>query len=839
MADDSSNKLNSLVDSVIQQSSNRYNLNITTLKSSISVLSVVGNEKINQPWRYEITFTSTDKNIAIRSVLTQTASFSFLAQTTNQMLMQISSLDKPATTRTIYGIVTEFSQLLISKDEAHYRIILQPRLALFANDRSSAIYQNQSAISVVEEVLRRHGFTGVDYRLELKETYPAREFITQWQENDLEFVQRLLADVGIWFRFESHADHGCDVLIMSDYEQGFMDAGSIIYKTPSGMIDSACDSVWDVQFQSKTVHQQVTVQDYNYRTAEADQNAVANTQIKDNTTRGNDYRYDEHYKNKANDSQVESGSWYAKIRHEHDISEKVIISGKCNDYNLVPGQRIIIDGSPINGINEGIIILSIQSYGDRTESYELSFTAIAYDVLKPYRPNPLPGPQVAGTVPARVTSPDNDTYGYIDTMGRYRVKFDFDLKTWRSGEESLWVRLAKPYAGDSYGFHFPLIDGTEVAIAFTDGNPDRPYISHAMHDSNHPDHVATANKHRNVLRTPANNKLRMDDKRGYEHIKLATEYGKTQLNIGHLVNQNKENRGHGFELRTDEWGAIRANKGIHITTASQSKASGKQLDMQETVKQLEKALSLAYALIGSADTGGAAPAEIDEQKTLLANVTQLKEPTLLFYADEGIAHTTPKSLQMSAEENIITTSVKNTSMNAFKKMTLAAGEMISIFAHKLGLKLIAAAGKVQIQAQSDEMELTSLKNLFITSTNGKVTINAKDELLLLCGGAGIRIKNGTIEEIAPTAILQKTANLSYQGGASVSAAVPSFQRGDFVRKFKLHFNDSPEQVLKDTPFRIHFSDGSTQDGVTDQNGETPLISMTELDKLTIEILEKV
>lgn len=43
------------------------------------------------------------------------------------------------------------------------------------------------------------------------------------------------------------------------------------------------------------------------------------------------------------------------------------------------------------------------------------------------------------------------------------------------------------------------------------------------------------NHTRNVLRTPANNKLRMEDRRGEEHIKLATEYGKTQLNSGHLV----------------------------------------------------------------------------------------------------------------------------------------------------------------------------------------------------------------------------------------------------------------------------------------------------------------
>jgi len=81
--------------------------------------------------------------------------------------------------------------------------------------------------------------------------------------------------------------------------------------------------------------------------------------------------------------------------------------------------------------------------------------------LKPYRPAPLPFPTISGTLPAKITSPDNDTYGYIDIQGRYRVKFAFDLASWPNGEESLWVRLAKPYAGDHYGIHFPLIDGTK------------------------------------------------------------------------------------------------------------------------------------------------------------------------------------------------------------------------------------------------------------------------------------------------------------------------------------------------------------------------------------------
>ncbi|NYS43176.1 type VI secretion system tip protein VgrG, partial [Pseudomonas syringae pv. actinidiae] len=194
-------------------------------------------------------------------------------------------------------------------------------------------------------------------------------------------------------------------------------------------------------------------------------------------------------------------------------------------------------------------------------SFEVGFEAIPYAEKVCFRPALQNKPQIAGTVPARVTSTrEHDPYGHIDIEGRYKVNFLFDRDSWKPGTESLWLRLARPYAGDTHGLHLPLICGTEVAIAFEQGDPDRPYIAHALHDSQYPDHVTLGKRDytRNVLRTPANNKLRMEDLRGQEHIKLSTEHsGKSQLNLGHLVDAQKQKRGEGFELRTDGWGAIR------------------------------------------------------------------------------------------------------------------------------------------------------------------------------------------------------------------------------------------------------------------------------------------
>ncbi|WP_141674693.1 type VI secretion system Vgr family protein, partial [Gilliamella sp. Fer1-1] len=413
-------------------SHNRYTLTVDGLTAPISVLHVDGDEQLNQPWRYVVTFTSPDKTLLPDAFLNQKSTFFFNPVINKPLTSAIRSLsDLPAVTnkRTLYGVITEFSQLSVNKDEAHYQVVLSSCLARLAVGKNSAIFQNQSVVSVVEEVLRSHGFTGIDYRLALKDSYPEREFITQWQESDLEFIQRLLADVGIWFRFETHAEHDCDVMVLSDYEQGYAQVANIDYKPPSGMADTGVESVWDITLHSEMVPASVTVQDYNYRDALADLQSEINTQPKVLTTYGKDYRYAEHYKglnsngqdnsqtsntnnngvgnhgnpngsnqynDNQNDNQIESGQWYARIRHEQAISQQIIIKGKSNHYNLAPGQWININGSPLTNINDGILILSVQGQGNRTDAYALTFTAIPYQALKPYRPAPIRWPQVSG-----------------------------------------------------------------------------------------------------------------------------------------------------------------------------------------------------------------------------------------------------------------------------------------------------------------------------------------------------------------------------------------------------------------------------------------------------------
>lgn len=208
-------------------------------------------------------------------------------------------------------------------------------------------------------------------------------------------------------------------------------------------------------------------------------------------------------------------------------------------------------------------------------------------------------------------------------------------------------------------------------MAFHEGDPDRPYIAHALHDSRHPDHVTDANNTRNVIRTPANNKLRMEDRRGEEHVKLSTDYGgKTQLNLGHNVDAGRALRGEGFELRTDQWGAIRAGKGS-LSVLIAELAGGLQLDMHEALANLQAALQDAKGIRSAAEKAKAELADIERQKALLMeSMTELKKQALLFSAPAGIAQVTPASIQLSSGENVIVTSGADTDVSVAKNSAL-------------------------------------------------------------------------------------------------------------------------------------------------------------------------
>ncbi|HEL4998715.1 TPA: type VI secretion system tip protein VgrG [Escherichia coli] len=815
-----------------------HKLKIRGLKSPADVLTFTGHEQLSSPFRYDIEFTSTNKAITPESVLMQDGAFSLTAPPVQGMPVQTAL-------RTLHGVITSFKHLSSSQDEARYEVRLEPRMALLTRSRQNAIYQNQTVPQIVEKILReRHQMRGQDFVFNLKNEYPAREQVMQYGEDDLTFVSRLLSEVGIWFRFATDARLKIEVVEFYDDQSGYERGLTLPLRHPSGLFDGETEAVWGLNSAYSVVEKSVSTRDYNYREATAEMTTGQHDATGgDNTTYGEAYHYADNFLQKGDKEAAESGAFYARIRHERYLNEQAILQGQSTSSLLMPGLEIKVQGDDAPAVfRKGVLITGVTASAARDRSYELTFTAIPYSEHYGYRPALIPCPVMAGTLPARVTSTvKNDIYAHIDKDGRYRVNLDFDRDTWKPGYESLWVRQSRPYAGDTYGLHLPLLAGTEVSIAFEEGNPDRPYIAGVKHDSAHTDHVTIQNYKRNVLRTPANNKIRLDDERGKEHIKVSTEYGgKSQLNLGHLVDAGKQQRGEGFELRTDLWGTVRAKKGIFISSDAQDKAQGKVREMAPAMAILDGAQSQMKSLSTDAQTANADPADLSSQIALLQqSVKDLTQAAILLSAPKGVAIASGEHLQLAASKNLIANAGNHADIGVVKNMFIGVGQALSVFVRKAGIKLFANKGAISVQAQNDLMELLAQKSIEITSTEDEIKITAKKKITLNGGGSYIRLDACGIEAGTPGEYNVKAGYYGRKPKAKLTPelmAFPVIKSEDFNQSFIL-LDENTGQPLINWPYELELESGLKMSGITDENGNTELISSDKEEVVNISVFE--
>lgn len=816
---------------------NRYRLDIPSCPSSLDVEDFSGTEGISKIYRYDIIFTSTVRYPDAAWFLRKSAT----------LIMGTGLLESLTEQKKVHGVITDFRRISGSEDQAQYRITLKPFISLLDKQfRTHRFFVNKSVPEVVEQILTEHGLKGWEYEFSLKRTYPKREQINQYQESDLRFIQRLLAEVGIFYFFTLHPDAQTEVIHFGDTQAALIFDKTLPVNSPSGMSDSGTDSVWALNVEHRVVESRVITNDYNHREA---QNILMSVPADMTRGEGYDTSYGEvyHYRPRHTergdkiDPAPETANFWARLDHERFLAEQKRITGKSTDASLLPAQVLTITDStpPVlpAPLQEPVLLTQLLFTGSRKSALQVMLNAVPYSEIVCWRPPLLPRPKITGTMTARVTSAkEGDIYAWQDASGMYRVKFDADRDDKNPGQESMPVRLAKPYSGDAYGFHFPLIQGTEVAIAFEEGDPDRPYIAHALHDSRHVDHVTDKNGTRNVIRTPANNKLRMEDKRGEEHIKLSTEYGgKTQLNLGHNVDASRELRGEGAELRTDRHISIRGGAGVFITADKQPFASDKMLSMKEAIAQLENALSIARSLSDAAETAEALPADIQSQVKLTDALKDLARPGMVLNAPEGVSITSPQAVRMaSGSASVGITSQENTDISALKRFTVAAGEAVSMLARKAGMKLFAAKGKVEIQAQDDALDAIAKKDVTVTSTEGRVEITAaKDVVLKNLDGSFIQITGKNIILGCEGNVLWKCANAQKMGTANYTSSVPEFP-GGYSEYFVAH-DEKTGQLSPNTRYRITTSKGDVFSGITDSDGNTAEIFTALSEELKIEL----
>ncbi|MCK4096256.1 type VI secretion system Vgr family protein [Acinetobacter radioresistens] len=250
------------------------------------------------------------------------------------------------------------------------------------------------------------------------------------------------------------------------------------------------------------------------------------------------------------------------------------------------------------------------SSNDERQANELVLIRRQVKVVPEYQPlvhRPPAYPQRA-----RVVGPEGESI-HVDQWGRIKVRFLFTRVDDHSHDggagsnnndtDSAWVDVLTPWAGEGYGARFLPRVGELVVIDFFDGNVDRPFIIGRIHEAERyptrfdikgqlPDTKKLSGIRSQEVNGSGFNQLRFDDTTGQISTQLQSSHAATQLNLGNLSHPKDKavsnSRGEGFELRTDAWGALRAGKGMLISTYPQEQAIADHLEATQAQSLLSE-----------------------------------------------------------------------------------------------------------------------------------------------------------------------------------------------------------------------------------------------------------
>ncbi|AZS51498.1 type VI secretion system tip protein VgrG [Entomomonas moraniae] len=837
--------------------------------SPLQVLAFDGIEGLNAEYVFEITLVSEHLRFDITQLLSKPAYLSFIH-------------DK---TQGVHGIIHEVKRSNVGVDYAEYKIALVPRFTHLHKRRNHRAFVGKTVPEIIKTILEEHGILETnDFNFKFKDpsVYTPRELCCQYNESDAHYLYRLCEECGIAIHYEFTQTH--HKMILNDAQPFFKDLPNpLTYRSNTGFVaDEPVLKRFDVGLVSNPLTS--SERNYNFKNKKIPessfdgiQSSKANQASEPNLEH---YHFPGRLNNEATAKQQAQLS-IERLRTNQILAEAygdipTLHVGLCftvKDFpalNTMAADELWLIKQIKHQGRQPQVLEALGSQSSADSDFELTLLPkyfkqpIAKELQFPskslqqgyrncliatpkniaYRPQRVHFKhKVIGTQTALITGPAGEEI-YCDEYGRVKLQFHWDRLGNYDEHSSHWVRVANIWAHNKYGgIEIPRI-GMEVMVDFLEGDIDNPIIRGAVHNGvNQVPYDLPGIKTQSTLKTKeykggGYNEVLLDDTTGEVKTQIHSTPGTSQLNLGFLTHPRKsdgggEHRGNGFELRTDDWGAIRAGKGIYLTADERITASSTQLDLEEAIKQLESSLILAKNLAKSANRAGALTADTEDQKQQLDSVfTELKQAGILASAPSGIALVTPRSLQLSADQNLTFTANNNADISVAQSYRVVAGEAVSLLATNDEMKLVAHKERIRVQANDNNVEIIADKTVKIVSANDKITVAADKELLLTCAGAYIKLANGDIQIHAPGIIDHKASSYPYQGPTSLDLGFEGLPKGDtYDLQIKL-VDEVTGDLIKNTKYQMHLSNGQILEGITDENALTKRAWSTE--KLIVE-----
>jgi type VI secretion system secreted protein VgrG len=461
---------------------------------AVQVASFKGTEAVSEPYRFDLVCRASMSADAVAALEMK------LPGSRASLGMAAASQG----TRWVHGVVTALEierSLHDAGVELHARI--EPRLSLLDLTSGSAIHQDASVPEVVKSLL--DGW-GIPHDARLDATYRKRVYLTQHEETDLAFLQRILAGEGIFFFFEqpelSSPDEPaeervviCDSAglyapIPGDAHLRFAEAG--------GGLEAASlfDHVTRFGRRRQLMPQRVMLGDFDHRNPGLPQQSSAKEEnapeVPSEPHQLRAYHHPVHAEIESTSGDAELDAQHAQAVLEQHRVDALRATGQSHSRRLSPGASFVLEGHAVEHLNGAYAVTRVEHEGrvpeltggdTATVIYENRFACVPDSV--PMRPLPPPRlrRQVAET--ATVVGPGGEDI-HTDDLGRVKVKFHWDLSEVSDDKASCWLRVAQAWAGTHFGAQFVPRVGDEVIVTFLGGDVDRPIITGSVYNGTHP-----------------------------------------------------------------------------------------------------------------------------------------------------------------------------------------------------------------------------------------------------------------------------------------------------------------------------------------------------------------
>jgi type VI secretion system secreted protein VgrG len=639
-------------------------------RPDLTVLSFHGREAISRPFRFEIT-------VAASQVIDD-------AMIAAELLAQLACLTMQAGVsgpRCVRGVIDSVRAESRTHDgRATYRLRLVPAFALLQHRVTSRVFQEQTVPEIVSAVL---GET-VAHASRLLGKYRPRTYCVQYKESDFAFVERLLAEEGIFYTFEpGGADATTETMVLSDSAHLYpaIEGDPELAYRPSE--DAAGMTIEEHHVQRFALRRSlrptsVLRRGYDFRRPALDLTAEA----KLDDTNGGEPSRGEIYEHHEPDEEPNVRPESVTAELEQHRARVEVARGTSGCRRLVPGARFQLRDHDLDRLDGEYVLTRVDHRGRAPEIahggepvYANTFACVLASVTaRPHRPA-REVQQVAET--AVVVGPEGQEI-YTDEHGRVKVQFHWDREGRRDERSSCWIRVAQAWTGSGWGFQFVPRIGMEVVVTFLGGDVDRPLITGCVPNAiNVPPFPLPRSDTRSGIRTRSSpggsgcNELSFEDKKDGEQIFL-----RAQRNLDE-------------EILADHATTVGGNRRMSVSGARSDRVEG-DIQLRGAGNRLEEIGGDQIVSIGRSTSvlvGGRQAIAIAGDACLRVGgdhvvVVRGNLQTLIGHgADESNA-----LLYVNGSYNM--SSASSTSISAAKTMTLACGDS-SIELSPAGIKLKA------------------------------------------------------------------------------------------------------------------------------------------------------